>query len=125
MNLRAGVIPRPYFAFSESLCKGAGIMADSDNATLTETHVEAMIPGMWKCIIHNDDFTPMEFVVAILQRVFSLSNERAETVMQAAHENGKAAVGLYFKEIAITKAQQAVSLAHDHGHPLLVTAEPA
>lgn len=80
---------------------------------------------MWKVVLHNDDFTPLEFVVELLQAVFNKSTEDAISIAQHVHTSGKAQVGLYTKEIATSKATLAQQIAEDYEHPLLTTAEEA
>ena len=96
-------------------------------AVATQTDVRQVLktPSMWKVILHNDDFTPMDFVTLILMDVFGKSREEAEQLMLMVHLQGKANVGLYTKEIAVTKAARVISLAEAYGHPLKATAEEA
>jgi ATP-dependent Clp protease adaptor protein ClpS len=80
---------------------------------------------MWKIILHNDDFTPMDFVTKVLMQVFHKSVEESTQIMLTVHSAGKATVGLYTKEIAITKSTQVRNIAEQFNHPLLCTAEEA
>jgi len=80
---------------------------------------------MWKVILHNDDFTPMEFVVQVLLQIFGKDLEEATRLMLTVHESGKATVGLYTKEVATTKVMQTQRAAEVYGHPLLSTTEEA
>jgi ATP-dependent Clp protease adaptor protein ClpS len=75
-------------------------------------------------ILHNDDYTPMDFVVAVLTEVFYLDLVSAHEIMLKVHLQGRAPVGSFSKEIAITKALHVVNLAEELSHPLLATAEP-
>ena len=75
--------------------------------------------------MHNDDFTPMEFVIDVLRSVFHKSEDEAHRLTMLIHNSGLAQIGLYTKEIANTKVSQCKSLAVEHGHPLKVTAEEA
>lgn len=75
-------------------------------------------PSMYKVILLNDDYTPMEFVVVILQRFFSLSREAALQVMLKVHKEGMGVCGVYPKDVAITKVEQVVSYSRKHQHPL-------
>ena len=81
-------------------------------------------PRLYKVILLNDDFTPREFVVAVLARVFGMSPERAYAVMLAAHQQGKCVVAVYTREVAETKATRATDLGKEAGYPLLFTTEP-
>jgi ATP-dependent Clp protease adaptor protein ClpS len=81
-------------------------------------------PRVYKVILHNDDYTPMEFVVLILREVFNKSDADATAIMLHAHTRGFAVAGVYSFEIAETKVQQTMALADKHGFPLLCTMEP-
>lgn len=80
-------------------------------------------PPMYHVILNNDDYTPMDYVVNILETFFSMSNERAIQTMLEVHTRGKAIAGTYTSEIAETKAAQVNSHAREHQHPLLCTLE--
>ena len=73
---------------------------------------------MYKVIVLNDDYTPMEFVVIVLQKFFSMSREKATQVMLKVHREGMGVCGLYPKDIATTKVEQVASYAKMHQHPL-------
>lgn len=75
-------------------------------------------PPLYAVVLLNDDFTPMDFVVNILQEYFALDAERATEVMLAVHYRGKGIAGIYAKDIAETKANQVVQHARAEGHPL-------
>ncbi len=75
-------------------------------------------PSMYKVIVLNDDYTPMEFVVIVLQKFFSMSREKATQVMLKVHREGMGVCGLYPKDIATTKVEQVASYAKKHQHPL-------
>ncbi|MBY0578443.1 MAG: ATP-dependent Clp protease adapter ClpS [Burkholderiales bacterium] len=75
-------------------------------------------PGMFKVLLLNDDFTPMEFVVVVLERFFSKSREQATQIMLKVHREGKAVCGVYPKDIAETKVEQVVAFARQNEHPL-------
>ena len=81
-------------------------------------------PRRYKVIIHNDDFTTMEFVVTILVQVFFMDEARAESLMLQVHHAGKAVVGIYSYDIAQTKAKRATDMAREQGFPLRLTVEP-
>jgi len=82
-------------------------------------------PPMYKVVLLNDDFTPMDFVVLILERFFGMDRERATRVMLQVHTQGKAICGIYSREIAETKVAQVNDYARAHEHPLLCTMEKA
>ena len=81
-------------------------------------------PRRYQVIIHNDDFTTMEFVVMILKVVFFLSEENAQALMLKVHHAGKAVVGTYTYDLAVSKAQKATRMAREQGFPLRLTIEP-
>ena len=81
-------------------------------------------PRLYKVIIHNDDFTTMDFVVEVLKTVFYYSNEKAESLMLQVHHANKAVVGIYTYDIAVSKANKATNLAREKGFPLRLTVEP-
>lgn len=81
-------------------------------------------PSRYKVILHNDDYTTMEFVIFILQTVFGKTFEEAKVVMLNVHNNGTGICGIYTYEIAETKAAKVENLAKENGHPLMCTIEP-
>lgn len=81
------------------------------------------LPRRYKVILHNDDYTSMDFVVEILMGVFRKSEEEAHALMLKIHEEGFAVCGVYTKEIAETKVEQVISLARADGFPLKCTME--
>ena len=80
-------------------------------------------PPLYRVILVNDDFTPMEFVVEVLQTVFSMERNNATRVMLEVHTKGKGVCGVYTHEIAETKVAQVTSIAQQQQHPLLCTME--
>ena len=81
-------------------------------------------PRRYKVIIHNDDFTTMEFVVMVLKQVFFLSEEHAQALMLKVHHSSYAVVGIYTYDIAVSKAKKATNMARENGFPLRLTVEP-
>ncbi len=94
---------------------------DSDVLTESETRLEK--PKLYKVILHNDDFTTMEFVVFILKQVFMRSDAEAFTIMLKVHSEGIGIAGVYAYEIAQMKAEKAMNLSKEHEYPLLCTVE--
>lgn len=80
-------------------------------------------PAMYKVLLLNDDFTPMEFVVYVLERVFRKSHEEATDIMLKVHQDGVGVAGIYTYEIAETKVDQVMTLARQNEHPLQCTME--
>ena len=83
-----------------------------------ETKPKTKRPPMYKVLILNDDFTPMEFVVHVLERFFGLSHAQAFELMLTVHKKGVAVVGVFSHEIAETKVAQVMDFARRHQHPL-------
>ena len=81
-------------------------------------------PPLYKVIMLNDDYTPMEFVVYVLQKFFNYDQERATQIMLAVHTHGKGVCGIFTKEIAETKSSQINDFAQQNEHPLLSEIEP-
>jgi ATP-dependent Clp protease adaptor protein ClpS len=82
-------------------------------------------PPLYKVILLNDDYTPMEFVVQVLETFFNMSRERATQVMLHVHTRGVGVCGVYAKDIAETKVHEVNDYARDNQHPLLCTMEEA
>ena len=80
-------------------------------------------PPLYRVVLLNDDYTPMEFVVNVLESIFGMERTRATHVMLEVHTRGKGVCGVYNFEIAETKVAQVMGLAHQHQHPLLCTME--
>jgi len=80
-------------------------------------------PPLFKVLLLNDDYTPMEFVVHVLQKFFSIDSERATQIMLKVHTEGVGVCGVYPKDIALTKVDQVVDFARQHQHPLQCTME--
>ena len=82
-------------------------------------------PPLYKVILLNDDYTPMEFVVDVLESIFAMDREKATRVMLQVHTQGRGVCGVYTYEIAETKVAQVNSYSRQHQHPLLCTMEEA
>lgn len=80
-------------------------------------------PKMYKVMLLNDDFTPMEFVIAVLQRFFSLDTEQATRIMLKVHNEGRGVCGVFPRDIAATKVEQVSAYARQHQHPLACVME--
>ena len=80
-------------------------------------------PSMYRVVMLNDDYTPMEFVVMVLERVFAKANEEAIKIMLHVHQKGVGICGVYTFEVAETKVGQVMELAKEHQHPLQCTLE--
>jgi ATP-dependent Clp protease adaptor protein ClpS len=96
---------------------------ERDSEVLTESETKLEKPKLFKVVLHNDDFTTMEFVVFILKTVFMRSDADAFTIMLKVHNEGIGVAGIYPYEIANMKAEKAINLARSHEYPLLCTVE--
>lgn len=96
---------------------------DSNTGVVTRTKPKTKKPSMYKVLMLNDDFTPMEFVVHVLERFFSKGREEATRIMLHVHRRGVGVCGVYPYEIAETKVTQVMDFARQHQHPLRCTLE--
>ena len=92
--------------------------------TVLERKPKTKRPKMYRVLLHNDDFTTMEFVVWVLRDVFHKSEAQATHLMSTIHHKGQGVAGVYTRDLAETKEAQVMELAREHGMPLLVTTEP-
>ncbi|WP_299877709.1 ATP-dependent Clp protease adapter ClpS [uncultured Sulfitobacter sp.] len=99
--------------------------SDGEDQTdlLTKTKPKTKRPPLYKVMLLNDDFTPMEFVVHVLERFFGLNHAQAFEIMLTVHKKGLAVVGVFSHEIAETKVAQVMDFARRHQHPLQCTME--
>ncbi len=81
-------------------------------------------PQMYQVVMLNDDYTPMEFVVVVLQEFFGKDRETATQIMLKIHLDGKGVCGVYSRDVAATKVEQVLDAAHKAGHPLQALSEP-
>lgn len=93
------------------------------NLAVLESKPKLKRPSMYKVMLLNDDYTPMDFVVEILEIFFSMGREKATHVMLTVHVHGKAVCGIYTRDIAETKSAQVNQYAKEHQHPLLCEIE--
>jgi ATP-dependent Clp protease adaptor protein ClpS len=100
---------------------------DPDSLLIEEISEETVIkkPKRYFVILINDDYTPMEFVVYVLQRVFYKNQDQARVIMLEAHNKGKAVCGIYSQDVAKTKVSQVQTLAEEGQHPLRCEIEAA
>lgn len=96
---------------------------NGDVGVLTRTKTKTKKPSMYKVLLLNDDYTPMEFVVHILERFFGKNRDEATTIMLHVHQNGVGVCGVYTYEVAETKVTQVMDFARQHQHPLQCTME--
>jgi ATP-dependent Clp protease adaptor protein ClpS len=90
-----------------------------------EARPEVARPPLYQVILLNDDFTPMDFVIVVLETFFTMDRERATQVMLHVHTRGKGVCGVFTREVAETKVTQVNEFSRTHQHPLLCTMEKA
>ena len=106
-------------------------MTDNANAPKTggevkeRTRTETKEPSMWKVVLLNDDYTPMEFVVMVLQEYFNRDLETATQIMLKIHHEGRGVCGVFSKDVAATKVELVLAAARRGGHPLQCIMESA
>ena len=118
---------------NEIVCSGSGSGADENDevgqdraGTLLVERVKPRLrkPRLYRVVMMNDDYTPMEFVVHVLENFFNMNREMATRVMLRVHTEGKAVCGVYTRDIAETKAEQINQYSLENEHPLLCQIEP-
>jgi ATP-dependent Clp protease adaptor protein ClpS len=97
----------------------------NDDLAVEEAKPKVKPPPLYKVILLNDDYTPMEFVVYVLERFFAMNREKATQVMLHVHTRGVGVCGVYTREIAETKVNQVNDYSRKHQHPLLCAMEEA
>lgn len=97
--------------------------SEHDGDVLAESETKLEKPKMYKVVLHNDDFTTMDFVVFVLKTVFNRSYAESLMIMLKVHNEGVGIAGVYSHEIATMKAEKAMNLARTHEYPLLCTVE--
>lgn len=101
------------------------LIDDPDSGVVTEPAKRVKVPPLYKVLLHNDDYTTMEFVVRVLESVFHKSNAEATQITLRVHRTGIGVAGVYGHEIAETKVAQVEALARKHEFPLLCSMEEA
>lgn len=96
---------------------------DSGTDIVTRTRTKTKKPSLYKVLLLNDDYTPMEFVVYILERFFNKGGEEATRIMLHVHQKGVGICGVYTYEVAETKVTQVMNFSRQHDHPLQCTME--
>lgn len=96
---------------------------DGGGEVMTESEIKLEKPKLYKVLLHNDDFTTMEFVIFVLQYVFNREDAEAFTIMLKVHNEGIGIAGIYPYEIANVKCNKAMNLAKSREYPLLCTVE--
>jgi len=110
-------------SMSSESSNGSNGLGDTGTVVL-EDKPDLKEPPMYQVVLLNDDFTPMEFVVYILQAIFGYEHERSTQIMLAVHTKGKGVCGIFPKEIAEMKSHEINEMAKAHEHPLISEIEP-
>jgi ATP-dependent Clp protease adaptor protein ClpS len=96
---------------------------EQNGSVLEAERTRVKPPPLFKVILLNDDYTPMDFVVVVLQTVFSMSREKATLVMLQVHREGMGVCGTFTRDVAAAKVDQVIDIARRHQHPLQCTME--
>lgn len=96
---------------------------DTGTGVVTKTRPKTKKPSMWRVLLLNDDYTPMEFVVFVLQRFFGMDEQTAAQIMLHVHQKGVGNCGVFPYEVAETKVSQVIDFARENQHPLQCTME--
>ena len=97
---------------------------DGNSVVLERRAQKTKPPQMYQVVMLNDDYTPMEFVVAVLQEFFNKDREAATQIMLKIHLDGKGVCGVFSKDVAASKVDQVMDAANQSGHPLQCLSEP-
>ena len=98
---------------------------EDEGDVATDERKRTKKPKQWKVVLHNDNYTTMEFVVLILMKFFHKAEPEATHIMLTVHHKGSGIAGIYSKDVAETKVHQVTKFAQEHGMPLKLTTEPA
>ncbi len=109
---------RPIKAAKDPQKGGEGGGSGSGTAVITRTKTQTRRPSMYRVLLLNDDYTPMEFVVAVLKKYFNKGPEEATRIMLHVHQHGVGECGVFTYEVAETKVTQVMDYARKHQHPL-------
>jgi ATP-dependent Clp protease adaptor protein ClpS len=102
------------------------ISTENQRETVLDRQVEKLAPPpMYQVVLLNDDYTPMEFVVGVLQRIFGKDEDEAARIMLKVHHEGRGVCGVYTRDIASTRVEMVRQLARARQHPLQCVMEPA
>lgn len=102
---------------------GSMVTRKQDEFLLEAERTHTQPPPLYKVLLLNDDFTPMDFVIVVLQSFFGMNREQATRIMLQVHHDGSGVCGVFPKDIAATKVDQVVSFAREHQHPLACVME--
>ena len=127
---RYAIPPDRAAARSSAACYLASVSDDrkrifeDDGELATDERKRTKKPRQYKVVLHNDNYTPRQFVVLLLEEVFRLSRPQASAIMMAVHNSDRGVIGTWPHEIAEAKSNKANTIARDYGDPLMTTTEP-
>ncbi len=99
------------------------VIKKQEESTLETAATRVKPPPLFKVMLLNDDFTPMDFVVAVIQKFFGMDREQATRIMLKVHREGLGVCGVFPRDIAATKVEQVIAYARQHQHPLACVME--
>jgi len=123
--LTVNALALPLIRASDDERKGGDVDGQDQVGLATKTRTKPKKPSQFKVLLLNDDYTPMEFVVMVLKRFFSMDLEQATRVMLHVHQKGVGVCGVFTYEVAETKVNQVMDFARQNSHPLQCTLEKA
>ena len=97
---------------------------DEQSGTATVRKQKLQPPKMYKVLMHNDDYTTMEFVILVLQKYFNKTYNEAQDIMLAVHQRGFGVCGIFTYEVAESKVAKVIKYARENGHPLRCSTDP-
>jgi ATP-dependent Clp protease adaptor protein ClpS len=109
--------------YIKAMAKAPSKKDDSETGVITKSRTKTQKPSMYKVLLLNDDYTPMEFVVHVLEAFFNKSTEDAHRIMLHVHQKGVGICGVYTFEVAETKVTQVMDYSRQNNHPLQCTLE--
>ena len=98
-------------------------MGQTQTTIINKSEIVLNLPKKYKVVLHNDNHTPMGFVISLLMEIFGHNEQTANDITMEVHNNGKGIAGIYFFEIAEQKVFEATTVSRAHGFPLVLTAE--
>lgn len=107
------------------IAPNGAIEVKSNGLLLAEPKAKTRVPPYFKVVMLNDDYTPMDFVVSVLKTIFRKAHEEAVSIMLEIHQKGEAVCGIYTRDVAETKAEEALMFARRNEHPLQCRVELA
>lgn len=121
--VKRGMVEQLALKMSEDGDDNGGDEGDGRTGIVTKTRPKTKKPSLYKVLLLNDDYTPMEFVILVLEKFFNKGREDATQIMLHVHHKGVGICGVYTYEVAETKVTQVIDFGRQHSHPLQCTME--